>query len=204
MTTCVNGKTQTSFDKDHSFFSFPEIFGNDHPVEVEIGCGKGIFLGSLARQFPEINFVGVDRGERWMWRGRLYQPVDTLRNLKFLKFYAWEFLERYLAEESTDCFHIYFPDPWPKRRHWKRRLVGADFLRLLHSRLKPEGLVQIATDDFPYFTQIREAISATDPCWGSMRESVNKRLVYETVKTHYELKYENRGKSIYYLELQKR
>ena len=186
-----------------TFFSFAEIFGNDHPVELELGCGKGFFLSAVARKFPEINFVGVDRGERRMRTGGSRFESHSLPNLRFFKFHAWTFLERFVALESANVFHIYFPDPWPKRRHRKRRLVDQDFLILLHERLQVGGHIEIATDDHPYFLSIQEMVSKTRDRWRSYRESVNQRLIYEEEKTLYEFKYKLCGKGIYYLELEK-
>ena len=99
---------------------------------------------------------------------------------------------------------MYFPDPWPKRRHQRRRVVTADFLALLNARLCARGLVYLATDDRDYFAQMKGASEVTSPFWFSVRERVNQRFTRENFKTNYELKFEKAGKDLYYLELQKR
>lgn len=171
-------------------------------LEIEIGCGKGKFLLARAAQCPESRFVGVDYARKWLARGRKWGEKKALQNVTFVRMETREFLLE-VAPESADIFHIYFPDPWPKRRHHKRRLVSEDFLVLLYGRLKPGGLIEIATDHAEYFEQIRRAAERTRPFWQSVRESRNRRLAFEDLKTSYELKYEAAARDLYYLELRK-
>src|SRR3954462_13317885 len=94
-----------------------ELFGNDHPVEIEIGTGKGTFLVEQARARPEVNFLGIEWA-RWFWR----YASDRLRrhncvNARTVRAEAAFFLAEYVKEASLDVLHIYFPDPWPKARH---------------------------------------------------------------------------------------
>ncbi|MCM8775744.1 MAG: hypothetical protein NC930_05280, partial [Candidatus Omnitrophica bacterium] len=105
--------------------------------------------------------------------------------------------------ESVSVFHVYFPDPWPKRRHRKRRLINAGFLLMLHQKLKSGGLVEVATDDGDYFSEINKAVSQTGIHWSGVRQGVNQRLADVAFRTNYELKYGNAGKTLYYLELKK-
>ena len=179
---------------------FQKKFGNSNPVEIEIGCGKGKFLVDCAAENPARNYWGVDRVGKWMKIGVKKGEKRNLGNLVFLKTEIREFLRR-VPPASVKGFHIYFPDPWPKRRHRKRRLVTEAFLHLLNACLQPSGFVQLATDDADYFGQMKAAAAGS----GSWRitESVNRRLAYEAAKTNYELKYEAAGKPLYYLELVK-
>ncbi len=180
---------------------FPEIFGNDGPVEVEIGCGKGKFLLARAQENPELNFLGLDYAGKWMRIGQTRGEKRDLRNLKFMKGEAGFLLGR-LRPESVAVFHIYFPDPWPKRRHQKRRLITAAFLERLCGLLRRDGLVEIATDSLDYYEAIRAAVGATRGLWAFVRESP-VRVAYETAKTSYEIKYETQKRPLYYLELKK-
>lgn len=177
--------------------------GAGAPLEVEIGCGKGKFLLARAGECPGINFLGVDRVKKWMKRGILRGTRRRLTNVKFVKAEIRAMMAEYFPPESVDVFHVYFPDPWPKRRHQKRRLVSADFLSEVHGKLKPGGLLEIATDHADYFESMLGALDGTRSMWRSVRESRNQRLFCETAKTNYELKYESRGKILYYLEMQK-
>lgn len=137
-------------------------FGSDRPVEVDVGCGKGRFLLARAAAHPDVQFLGIDR---MLVRIR---KVDkriqrlALANVKLLRLEAFYSLHYLVPAHRVRTFYIYFPDPWPKRRHHKRRLFDAEFLDILWSRLQPGGTVQVATDHLDYFAEIRKRLSA-DP-----------------------------------------
>ncbi len=177
-------------------------FDSQAPVEIEIGCGKGRFLLARAAQCPDINFLGLDRANKWMKIGKDRGEKRGLANLKFIRTECRDFLSR-LQPETVSAFHMYFPDPWPKRRHQKRRTLCAEFLGLLNRLLVPGGCIQIATDHADYFQEIRAAADWTAAFWRSRRESMNQRLAHAEIKTNYELKYEAGGRPLYYLELVK-
>lgn len=179
------------------------IFDNGSPVEIEIGCGKGKFLIARAAENPGINFLGIDMVWKWMKYGVERSSKRSLANVRFLKADAKEVVRYGLLPDSVSMFHIYFPDPWPKRRHRKRRLVTGDFLKLLHSRLVPGGAIELATDYEDYFLQMRGAVVQSGVRWRSVRETTNERVFEEDYKTNYELKYESAGRTLRYLELQK-
>lgn len=182
--------------------SFMELFGNAHPVEVEIGSGKGKFLTERAARDPHINFLGWDWSRKWTLKSIERSEKKSLPNLKFIRRNAQEGLEA-LALGQVSVFHLYFLDPWPKRRHHKRRLITSDFLALLHERLLSGGLIEIATDHEDYWFAIRRAVSRSSCSWKRMRTSANQRIHHPEIKTHYELKYEGEGRNLYYLELEK-
>ena len=100
------------------------LYGNDHPVEIEIGCGKGTFMTSQAKLRPDVNFFGIEWA-RFYWRF----TCDRLRrngcekNARCLRADAGTFLQDFVADATVAAMHIYFPDPWPKARHHKRRLI---------------------------------------------------------------------------------
>lgn len=184
--------------------TFSELFGNSNPVEVEIGCGRGKFLVARSQENPDINFLGIDRAGRWMKRGVKRAGNQGLTNIRFIKGEARRFLSESVAAETVSIFHIYFPDPWPKRRHHGRRTVDVDLLRLLCSRLLPGGLIEIATDDLDYFMAIKKSIAVTAELWRRVRETESERIFVASAKTNYELKYEAAGKPLYYAELVKK
>jgi tRNA (guanine-N7-)-methyltransferase len=181
---------------------FTDLFGNERPVEVEIGCGKGKFLLARAVENPGVNFLGIDYAGKWMKIGQARGQKRRIENLRFLKGEARALLAG-MAEESVDIFHVYFPDPWPKRRHQKRRLITPDFLKCLRVLLKPDGLIELATDDADYFSGIKKSVLESGARWRHVRESVNERLAFGTVRTSYEIKYAAENRPLYYLELQK-
>lgn len=196
---CRTSPTSLKTDPIH----FADLFGNANPVEVEIGCGKGLFLANRAGANPGINFFGIDRAGKWMRKGVRKAERRKLANVRFLKGIADQIFPDLLPSGQVSVFHIYFPDPWPKRRHHRRRLLSPSFLSLLHEKLKGDGLIEIATDDADYFAAIRKAVAETGPLWRTMRESLNRRLFDEPCKTNYELKFQAAGKEILYLELEK-
>ena len=114
------------------------IFPANQPLEVELGCGDGSFLASYAARHPEHNFIGV---ERLLGRMRKLDRKGRragLTNLRGVRIESAYFLEYLLPAHSTTAVHIYFPDPWPKRRHWKKRLINEQFPQIaLGKRWRP-------------------------------------------------------------------
>jgi tRNA (guanine-N7-)-methyltransferase len=131
-----------------------ELFGRKQPLHVELGAGDGSFLIAYAQAHPEINFLGVER-----LLGRL-RKIDRkgqragLQNLRLMRMEALYLVQYLLAPESVTAFHIYFADPWPKRRHWKNRLITEKFTEILRAALVPEGQVFLRTDNREYFEQM--------------------------------------------------
>ncbi len=188
--------------KDDSILDFYEIFGNANPVEVEIGCGKGKFLVARALENPGINFLGLDRAVKWMKTGIKNSDKQKLANVHFLQAEIRALLER-IPGQSVSLFHIYFPDPWPKRRHRKHRIVTPEFLEALDKKLAAGGSIELATDHEDYFEQMKKSVALTASLWSSVRECENQRLKDPHLKTNYELKYETEGRNLYYLEMVK-
>ena len=132
------------------------IFSKAQPLEVEIGAGDGSFLVAYAKAHPELNLIGLER-----LLGRL-RKIDRksrragIENVRLLRMEASYFVEYMLAPQSVQAFHIYFLDPWPKRRHWKNRLINEAFTHSAHKALVAGGTVYLRTDDKPYFAQMTE------------------------------------------------
>ena len=126
---------RTFVGEKHEAIVFNEFFGNSNSVEMEIGCGKGKFLVARSIENPNTNFLGIDRVSKFMNIGKTRAQKRALPNIRFLRAEARAFLTEAIALGSVDIFHIYFPDPWPKRRHQVRRVFTAELLKLLHARL---------------------------------------------------------------------
>jgi tRNA (guanine-N7-)-methyltransferase len=182
---------------------FNEIFGNTNPVEVEIGCGKAKFLLARASEFPQINFLGIDIVWKWMKYAVRRSENRSLANIKFLRADARETIRHGFVPGSVSIFHVYFPDPWPKRKHRKHRLITGAFLRLLHDRLTDTGLIELATDHPDYFLQMEKAAIQSGISWKKVRKLSDERLFEAMAKTNYEIKYEAAGRKLNYLEIQK-
>ena len=132
------------------------------PLEIDVGCGKGRFLTARAQAHPNVNFLGIDR-----MVGRL-RKMDKkihragLTNVRLLHLEASYTVCHLLPLQTVSMFHIFFPDPWPKRRHHRRRLFNPDFLSSLHKALLPHGQINLATDHLGYFAEIH-ALFSRDP-----------------------------------------
>jgi len=184
--------------------SILELFDGTRPIEVEIGAGKGKYLLARAQLQPDINFVGFDYIWKYLKIGWERAQKRRLGNLLFFKAEAVEVITHLTPSESVSIFHIYFPDPWHKRKHHKRRYMTPEFIHLLHDRLVPGGLVELATDNFDYYMWLRRTlIDAGEGLWARTREQKNERILDPEIKTNFELKYEAAGRDLYYLELQK-
>lgn len=138
-----------------------QVFARPLAIEVDIGCGKGSFLLWAAQRRPGSNFVGVERLlARLRKVDRKIQRLG-LANVRLLRIEAGYLVARLIPAESVAVYHIYFPDPWPKRRHRRRRLFTADFVSHLHRTLQPGGVVNIATDCDDYFSEIKKLMSGS-------------------------------------------
>ncbi|MEI7750466.1 MAG: tRNA (guanosine(46)-N7)-methyltransferase TrmB [Candidatus Omnitrophota bacterium] len=197
-------KARKFVQENYTPIVFNEFFGNSNPVEMEIGCGKGKFLVARSIENPHTNFFGIDRVSKFMNIGKTRAQKRALPNIRFLRAEARAFLTEAIAPGSVSLFHIYFPDPWPKRRHHVRRVFTTELLKLLHARLVPGGLVEIATDDKDYFDAMKKTIAATAELWENVREAVNERILGGMNKTSYEIKWAAQGRSLYYRELKRR
>ncbi len=137
-----------------------EMFAVPRPLEVELGSGDGSFMAKWAVLRPERNFLGVER-----LLGRL-RKLDRkaqragLGNLRLMRIEAAYFLEFLLPLKSVAAMHLYFPDPWPKRKHRKNRLVNERFPELVSRVLARDGVIYLRTDDLDYFAQMREVFAA--------------------------------------------
>lgn len=130
------------------------------PLEIDVGCGKGRFLLARAAAHPEVQFIGIDRmlaRIRKVDRKVLRAGLTNVKLLRLEAFYSLQFL---LPAHRVQTVYVYFPDPWPKRRHHERRLFGEAFLDVLWSRLLPGGTVQVATDHLDYFAEILRRLQA--------------------------------------------
>jgi tRNA (guanine-N7-)-methyltransferase len=131
-----------------------KIFGRNAPVHVDLGCGDGSFICALAQRIPNKNFLGIERLlNRVRTSARRAATLDNVRLLRVESSYAVRYL---LPGESVERFYLLFPDPWPKRRHHRRRIVTEDFLVSIHAALERNGSIYVATDDVDYFERIKE------------------------------------------------
>ncbi len=136
-----------------------EVFGNDHPVQIEIGMGKGQFLMQLAREHSDINYVGIERYSSVLLRALQKMEAEPLENIRFLCVDAMTLTEIFDKGE-VDKIYLNFSDPWPKDRHAKRRLTSRQFFARYDEILKPKGVVEFKTDNQDLFTFSLEEVEA--------------------------------------------
>ncbi len=183
---------------------FIRIFGRTGPVHIEIGSGKGTFLLKQAGARPGDNFLGIE------WARKYYRyAVDRigrwgLKNVRIMRTDAAVFLADFIPDNSVDFFHIYFPDPWPKKRHHKRRLICPDNLEHLIRCLKTGGRLKIATDHADYFEVIQKLISNEDKGLEEIQFHPTAGAdTGEWVGTNFERKYLEDQRPIYTLAVKK-
>jgi tRNA (guanine-N7-)-methyltransferase len=184
--------------------NFCDIFGRYAPLHIEVGSGKGTFLVNQARFQPGDNFIGIERVSRY------YRfAVDrigrwNLTNVRIIRTDAARFIAECVPDNTVDFFHIYFPDPWPKRRHQKRRFFNTANTEQLIRCLKSGGQIRVATDFREYFEQIKTLLLG--------KEAILKQIDFlptagaqigEWVGSNFERKYLKENRPIYTIAVRK-
>ena len=179
-------------------FSLREIFPTDRLIEVDLGSGPGKFLVESALQFPDRNFLGIER-----LLGRVRKTCRAASEIGLPNLRVWrlelEYTVRYLLpENSVWRFHLNFPDPWPKRRHQRRRVVDSEFLDAINRSLINGGEFRIKTDHEAYFEQITKTVARSD-LWNTIEWAEEGYP-----RTDFEEQFLRKNLSIYRLRLGKR
>jgi tRNA (guanine-N7-)-methyltransferase len=141
------------------FLDWRTVFGNDHPVEVEVGFGKGLFLLTAAQACPEVNFLGIEISRKYQLFTATRLAKRHLRNVRLAKADARAYLRDFVTDESCQAVHVYFPDPWWKKRHLKRRMFTPEFAVQCERILRPGGRLYVVTDVQEYFEVITALIA---------------------------------------------
>lgn len=177
----------------------PTLFCRPGPVEIEIGFGKGLFLCDAARAQPATNFLGIEIERKYVisTAGRLAK--HSLTQVKVACTEARWFLTMYIREASIDALHVYFPDPWWKKKHKKRKLFTPDFARQVFRVLKPGTIFHFATDVKDYYDESLELIHAL----GQFCEQPWPPGHVPELMTNFERKYREEGRPIYRTRFQK-
>lgn len=180
-------------------FQWTEIFGRSAPVDVEIGSGKGKFLLDLAAAKPERDFLAVERAGKYYNLCCDRAARRGIANVRLLRTTAEDLLFRLLNETSVENIYVLFPDPWPKKRHHKRRLITSDVVAAMNRTLVPGGRLLVKTDHEDYAEVISEVLqgavgfSALDP----------EEAFAGLPETGFEQKYRKQGRPIFPFALQK-
>lgn len=149
-------------DYKEEYLDFEKVFGNKNPVVVEIGFGMGAATVQIAKNNPDINYLGIEVHRPGV--GKVLGDIKTmeLKNLYIIQYDALDVLEKMIPDESVSGFHIFFADPWPKKKHHKRRLVQRPRTNLFESKLKKDGYVYFVTDWQEYADFALEELNATE------------------------------------------
>jgi len=144
----------------HGAIDFAAVFGRRAPVVLEIGCGMGETTAAIAQDHPESDFVGVEVHGPGV--GSILNRIEqsAIANLRMIQHDAVEVVDAMIPEAALAGIHVYFPDPWPKKRHHKRRLLQPGFVHALATRLAPGGYLHAATDWAPYAEEILATFSS--------------------------------------------
>lgn len=168
------------------------VFGNDHPVELEVGFGKGLFLLNAALANPGVNFAGVEIVRKYQLFTATRMAKRALHNVRLALGDGKLLLRDYVPAASLQAVHVYFPDPWWKKRHHKRRVFTPEFAALCWRALRPGGRLHVATDVEEYFGLMREALAPLD----DLRE-LPLTPEEEGNRTNFERKARERGETIH-------
>lgn len=183
------------FNPEH--VNWHEVFGNDNPVTLEIGFGNGDSLATMAEESPERNFLGIEVHGPGV--GHLLHLVGQggQQNIRVARHDAIDVLEQMVAPESLDRLQLFFPDPWHKTRHHKRRIVQSGFLDLVASRLKKGGVFHMATDWKPYAQHALKTLSEHPAFGNSESETSYSERPSHRPKTKFEARGQRLGHGVW-------
>lgn len=183
----------------HVPFRWTEIFAADAPVDIDIGAGKGRFLNELATAFPDRNFLAIECAHKYYKLCCDRAARRGLSNVRLLRTTAEDFFFRLAEPESVDRIFVLFPDPWPKKRHHKRRFLKAEALATMHSALKPGGLLLIKSDHHDYAEVIEEVVRSAEGYDRLDPDTIFKDMPI----SGFEVKYRIEGRPIHCFALRK-
>ena len=178
-----------------------ELFENDHPIHIEIGMGKGQFITGMAKAHPEINYIGVEMQVSVVSIALDKLIEQPLPNLKLLHVDG-SALTEYFADSEVDQIYLNFSDPWPKKRHEKRRLTYKTFLAVDEQILRPNGEIHFKTDNQGLFEYSLASFSQYGMILKQVWLDLHQSQFEGNIMTEYEEKFSSKGQRIYRVEAQ--
>lgn len=179
------------------------VFGNDHPLKVEIGFGNGSFLVEMARKEPNCNFLGLEIYKRGLWKAKKRVGRLGLTNVRLLRAEAEAAIPKLFGSEEVSEVHINFPDPWPKHKHRRRRLIKPEFVKTLYRVLRLGGRVYLTTDWPDYVQEMLQFFQDH----GGFKNPIEKGFLSQAPAgrpiTKYEQGFLGEGQPVYYLIFEK-
>ncbi|WP_429884351.1 tRNA (guanosine(46)-N7)-methyltransferase TrmB [Geoalkalibacter halelectricus] len=199
----INSPFFFSEERIKSVSDWAREFGNDQPLSLEIGCGTGHFIVELARRNPQRNYLAIDIFNRGCDKTCRKLHDEGLSNVRVARAEARQFLSQHLAPGSLSEIFINCPDPWPKKRHRRRRLVNAEFLPLLRYALRPEGALYFASDVQDYAQDVAALLDDTT-CFARAREAAVVEELPDYPRSKYMERFLERGEPIYFVHFRRR
>ncbi len=172
---------------------WPALYGNANPVEIEVGFGKGMFLVNQGTLRPAVNFLGLEIERKYTLHTATRLAKRALSNVRVASTDAKWFLAKRVADRSVEATHVYFPDPWWKQRHHKRRLFTEDFVRSCARVLRVGGKLHFVTDVLDYFTESMAIVANV----AELEQIEFPELLASEYLTNFEKKYREEGRPIH-------
>jgi len=188
---------------DRDLVRWDEVFGADRPLRIEIGVGNSDFLVRVARSAPGFNYLGFEYSRKRVFKFLKKVDLAGIDCIRILRVNATEVLDRICAPGSVDHVYINHPDPWPKRRHARKRLVIPENAALLAKLLAPGGGMSLRTDAADYARQMLAVLDATPGLVNTAGRGSFAAMPLEPHATPYEKKFREAGREIFYLEYRK-
>lgn len=180
--------------RDQHLLDFGDIFGNNNPVYVEIGCGKGEFVSSYSLLNPEHNFIGFEVRQKRVNLILRKLNLDIHKNVRLATLFIDSGVEQIIPSNSVDGVFIQHPDPWPKRKHFRRRLIQQSFIDAISKIIKQDGFIQISTDHTDYAEWIwKEFLKRKDFTPKNIDSISDKPLLDKHIETFYEIEQRRLG-----------
>jgi tRNA (guanine-N7-)-methyltransferase len=173
------------------------VFGNDNPVEVEVGSGKGLFLVTAGQSHPQTNYLGIEIVRKYQLYTATRLAKRELRNVRVACADARLFLRDRISPESVQAVHVYFPDPWWKKRHHKRRVFTEIFASQCERVLRVGGHLLVATDVPDYAAMVREVVATVPQLRESEAPAEHAPAHDMDYLTNFERRFRKQGKEIY-------
>lgn len=184
-------------------FDQTEVFGRIAPLEIEVGSGKGLFLSAAADTTPDHNYLGIEIATKYAQFAAARLASKQLANACLLHGDAWKFFRDFLTVDSIEAVHVYFPDPWWKARHRKRRVMNEPFLLDVVRVLRPGGRLHFWTDVEEYYLTTLELMREKIPLAGPFPVSERPAEHDLDYRTHFERRMRMHGESVYRSEFEK-
>jgi tRNA (guanine-N7-)-methyltransferase len=176
-----------------------QVFGNNNNSALEIGFGDGSFLIETAKTNADWNYIGIEIKAKRFKKAVKRAERDNLSNLKFLLMDVRIAVDEVFSQDTFSKVYINFPDPWPKERHKKHRIINTDFLEKLSRIMKPRGVLEIASDHEEYISYILETFEHTNIFKPTFQPPGYVKSMPDRPKTRFETEFMQEGKEIYYL-----